>query len=116
MKRPCHTLPMGYACMLCKCSNSILSNYKDDDIAPELAKLDEMMSSIAREMEDDSSLAATVVTAFLKKEHTLAQENPSNTVYITQVENPSLYCQHNKPFILSLGSAVGLQQTVYYSS
>ena len=91
MKQPCHTLPMGYACMLCKCSNSILSNYKDDDIGPELAKLDEMMSSIAREMEDDSSLAATVVTAFLKKEHTLAQENSSDTVYITQVENPSLY-------------------------
>lgn len=76
---------MGYVCVICIGSSSILSNYKDDDIAPELAKLDEMMSSIAKEMEDDNSLAASVVTAFLKKEHTLVQQNAGGYPSIIQV-------------------------------
>ena len=63
----------------------MLSNYKDDDITPELAKLDEMMNSIQREMDADSSLAANVVTAFLKKEHTLVQQNAGGYPSIIQV-------------------------------
>lgn len=79
---------MGYAyIMFSQCISYPLSNCKDDDITPELAKLDEMMNSIAREMEDDSSLAATVVTAFLKKEHTLVEQNAGGYPSIIQVHN-----------------------------
>ena len=63
------------------------SNYKDDDITLEVAKLDEMMSSIAKEIEDETSLAASVVTAFLKKEHDLVEQNAGGYPSIIQVHN-----------------------------
>ena len=75
----------GYVCIIFSCLNSNLSNYKDDDITPELAKLDEMMNSIQQEMDYDNSLAANVVTAFLKNEHTLVQQDAGGYPSIIQV-------------------------------
>ena len=75
----------GYVYIIFNCSSINFSNYKDDDITPELAKLDQMMNSIQQEMDSDSSLAATVVTAFLKNEHTLVQQNAGGYPSIIQV-------------------------------
>ena len=77
--------PARYEYIIFNCSSIRLSNYKDDDITPELAKLDEMMISIQKEMDTDNSLAATVVTAFLKKEHTLVHQNAGGYPSIIQV-------------------------------
>jgi len=50
-----------------------------------MAKFDAMMSSITHEMEADSSLAASVVTAFLQREHARVEHNPSDYAGILQV-------------------------------
>ena len=62
-------------------------NYQNEDITPEIDKLDAMMSSITHEMEADSSLAASVVTAFLRREHALVEQNAGGYTTILQVMN-----------------------------
>jgi len=61
------------------------SIYQNEDITPEIDKLDAMMSSITHEMEADSSLAASVVTAFLRREHALVEQNAGDYASILQV-------------------------------
>jgi len=73
-----------YFLSVCHC----FSIYQNEDITPEIDKLDAMMSSITHEMEADSSLAASVVTAFLRREHALVEQNAGDYCTITfQVMN-----------------------------
>ena len=70
---------MHYLYILC------CSFYQNEDITPEIDKLDAMMSSITHEMEADSSLAASVVTAFLRREHALVEQNTGDYATMLQV-------------------------------
>ena len=90
------------------------SNYKDDDITPEFAKLDELMNSIAKEMEDETSLAASVVTAFLKKEHDLVEQNAGGYPSIIQVHKSNTPCHHTSPYSVDRKYNRDCKQTVNY--